>query len=275
MNVTIRPAQTIADCRRIEQLQLDIWGSGDLDVAPDHLILTIAKEGGVVLLALDEQETPIGFGYAFIGLTKDNRFKLASHQVGVLPAYQDHGVGYHIKLAQREAALAHKFDLITWTFDPLQGRNARFNLRKLGAVCNTYLRELYGDMRNELNQGLPTDRFRVDWWISTGHVADRIKGPVADPASPGGPVLNPAKILSNGLPVPPATFDLPSTGFCRVEIPVDIQRLKSEAPELAWQWHLQTRDIFETVFAQGYTAVDLLRHQGRNYYLLQKDWQPV
>jgi predicted GNAT superfamily acetyltransferase len=275
MNVTIRPAQTLADCRRIEQLQLEIWGSGDLEVAPDHLIFTIAKEGGVVLLALDEQETPIGFGYAFIGLTPDHRFKLASHQVGVLPAYQDQGVGYHIKLAQREAALARQLDLITWTFDPLQGRNARFNLRKLGAVCNTYLRELYGEMRNDLNQGLPSDRFKVDWWISAGHVVDRIKGQAAEPALSTGPVLNPTKILSNDLPAPPDTFDLPTTAFCRVEIPADIQRLKSEAPELAFQWHRQTREIFETAFAQGYTAVDLLRHQGRNYYLLQKDWQPV
>ena len=125
MAISIQPVTTVEECRVIEQLQMDVWNHGELEVAPDHLVLTIAKEGGVVLLARDETGRAIGFAYGFIGLTKNNRFKFASHQVGVLPAYQNRAVGYQLKLAQREAALARNLDLITWTFDPLQGRNAR------------------------------------------------------------------------------------------------------------------------------------------------------
>lgn len=269
MTIFIRPPATVAEYEAIETLQAEIWGS--LGIAPAHLLLTMGKEGGVVLLAFDD-ETPIGFAYGFLGVTETDQLKLASHQAGVVPAYQDRGIGYQLKLAQRDACLARKLNHITWTFDPLQGRNARFNLRKLGAVCNTYIRNLYGDMTDNLNWGLPTDRFRVDWWIATEYVRRRL---AAQPAEPDlfpveYPVLNPATLLDNGLLQPSDQVDLPEMSYCLVEIPADLARLKEERPDLALAWRLQTREIFETAFGLGYTAVDLLRQAGRNYYLLRK-----
>jgi len=258
----------------IEQLQIDIWGTG-IGATPGIFLYVIAKEGGVVLLALDDDK-PVGFCYSFLGLAKNNQIKLASHQTGVLPAYQDRNLGYKIKLVQREATLALNINHITWTFDPLQGRNARLNLRKLGAVCNTYRRDFYGDMADELNQGLPSDRFVVDWWIKTEHVTQRLAGKTSEPAlpSPDYPILNQAAMLDHpGLPIPADDFDLPTSNLCLVEIPFDISVLKEKAPNLALQWRLQTRKIFETAFDMGYTAIDLLRYEGHNYYLLQKDWQ--
>jgi predicted GNAT superfamily acetyltransferase len=256
----------------IERLQAEIWGP--IGVAPRELLLVMAKEGGVVLLAFDEDK-PIGFAYGFLGLTKNNGLKLASHQAGVLPAYQDQGIGYQLKLAQREAALGKNLDQITWTFDPLQGRNARFNLRKLGAVCNTYFQNLYGEMTDSLNRGLPSDRFRVDWWLTSEHVTRRLRNEFTEPVlSPlEYPTLNPATELKNGLMAPAATLTMPTSSFCLVEIPSDLALLKQQAPELALQWRLQTREIFETAFGLGYTAIDLLRREERNYYLLQKDWK--
>lgn len=82
----------------------------------------------------------------------------------VLPAYQGLGIGERLKWAQRDAVLAQGIDLITWTYDPLESANAYLNLRKLGAVCNTYLRNVYGNLTDTLNNGLATDRFQVDWW---------------------------------------------------------------------------------------------------------------
>jgi predicted GNAT superfamily acetyltransferase len=272
--ISIRPPATIADYQAIERLQVEIWGS-DLGVSPLHLVLTIAKEGGVVLMAFDG-ELPVGFVFGFLGLTQDNRLKLASHQAGVLPAYQDRGLGYRLKLAQRAAALAKNLDLITWTYDPLQCRNGRLNLRKLGAVCNTYIPNLYGEMSDALNQGLPSDRFRVDWWIATEYVAQRLRSQYSGPEPTGTdyPILNPATMLDKGLMAPADTIDPPQGHYCLVEVPVDLTALKQEAPHLALQWRLQTRDIFETAFSQGYTVTDLIRRAGRNYYLLEKNWQP-
>ncbi len=275
MAVLISLVTSIEECRIIEELQRQVWGSHDIEVAPDHLILTMAKEGGIVLLAQDGTGQPVGFAYGFLGQTEQNALKLASHQVGVLPAYQNRGIGYQIKLAQRDAALARGLDLISWTFDPLESRNARFNLQKLGAVGNTYLRDLYGSMRDQLNQGLPTDRFRVDWWLKSEHVISRLTGRPGEPwlAALDYPLLNPAERLENGFTAPLDSFDPPTTDFCLVEIPADIQEIKVQAPDLAMKWRIQTRQIFELAFETGYTAVEMLRREDRNYYLLQRDWR--
>jgi predicted GNAT superfamily acetyltransferase len=262
----------MAEFETIELLQAEIWGTA-IGITPGIFLFIIAKEGGVVLLAL-EGDKPVGFNYGIIGLTAEGRVKLASHQTGVLPAYQDRGLGFDLKLAQREAALGRKLNHITWTFDPLQGRNARLNLRKLGAVCADYIPDLYGDMPDTLNKGLPSDRFNVDWWIASEHVARRLverSEPDLDPAAI--PVLNKVEIVRDGLPYPPESFDQPAGQRCLVEVPADISSLKRQAPDMALAWRLHTRQIFQAVFGQGYTAVDLLHRAGYSYYLLEKDWK--
>ena len=88
----------------------------------------------------------------------------------MLPEWQSRGVGYALKVAQREAVLQQGLRLITWTYDPLESKNARLNIAKLGAVCNTYIRNYYGELRDDINLGLATDRFQVDWWIASSHV---------------------------------------------------------------------------------------------------------
>ncbi len=274
MTISIRTVDTIEDCQLIEQLEMTIWGKDSVEIS-SHLLRVIALEGGVVLLALDKGQA-VGFSFAFPALTAANRVKLVSHQTGVLPRYQSSGLGYQLKLYQRQVALSRNFDLITWTFDPLQGRNARLNLGKLGAVCNTYKRHFYGDMTDALNRGLPSDRFRVDWWLASEHVARRLAGEAAEPAGPGAdyPLLNPGAELQNGFLVPPDTFDLPNTPFCLLQVLPDLPSLKAHFPELALRWRLHTRAVFEACFSRGYTAVNFLRRDDRNYYVLQKDWQP-
>ena len=208
------------------------------------------------------------------------------------PAYQNQNVGYRLKLAQREHMLAQGIDLITWTFDPLESRNARLNFHKLGATCNTYLRELYGRMRDELNVGLASDRFQVDWHIASDHVAGRLRGDRADPSTglrtgpsttdassalstgpslsallaEGVPLLN--RPLPGDLPRPPETV-LPIEGNrLLVQIPARFQAIKSADLGLARAWREHTRALFEAAFAAGYTVVDLLFEEGRSCYLL-------
>jgi len=263
----------MAEFEAIELLQARIWGTA-IGITPGIFLFIIAKEGGVVLLAF-EDDKPVGFNYGIIGLTAENQVKLASHQTGVLPGYQDRGLGFDLKLAQREAALARNLNHITWTFDPLQGRNARLNLRKLGAVCDSYIPDLYGDMPDALNKGLPSDRFNVDWWIASAHVAQRLGErsvePDLDPAAVK--VLNKARRVKRGFAPPADAFDWPVGQCCLVEVPADISGLKRQAPDIALAWRLHTRQIFHAVFSQGYTAVDLLHRDGYSYYLLEKDWK--
>lgn len=273
MTISIKTPSTVDEFRMIEQLQAAIWGSR-AEAVPAHLLLTIAKEGGIVQLMVDGV-TPIGFSFGFLSQTESGQLKLASHQAGVLPDYQGQSLGYRLKLAQREAALQQGLTLITWTYDPLLGQNARLNLHKLGAICRTYQPNLYGDMTDSLNRGLPSDRFRVDWWLESDHVAARLRGEFLSPTDLLAiyPVVNPARFVDD-VPRPTETVHLPTDArFCLVEVPADLTRLKTDAPDLAVSWRLHTRHIFETLFERGYTAIDLVRQRGQNYYLLQKNWQ--
>jgi len=164
--------------------------------------------------------------------------------------------------------LAQGIDLITWTFDPLESRNARLNIHKLGATCQTYLQDLYGNLGDALNAGLPSDRFRVDWRIGSDHVADRLRGDWAGHAAEGIPIINPA--LPGDLPRP-AQKTLPIAGDqLLIQIPARFQAIKLADSDLGLAWREHTRALFEAAFAAGYTVVDLLFEDGQSYYLLQQ-----
>jgi predicted GNAT superfamily acetyltransferase len=137
--------------------------------------------------------------------------------LGVHPEYRDHGVGFALKRAQWQMVRHQGLDRITWTFDPLLSRNANLNISKLGAVCNTYLRNVYGELRDELNSGLPTDRFQVDWWVNSQRVNHRLSRQarpplaLADFLDAGVRIINPSNIGADGLPYPNPAPSLPGS----------------------------------------------------------------
>jgi predicted GNAT superfamily acetyltransferase len=168
--------------------------------------------------------------------------------------------------------LAQGIDLITWTFDPLESRNARFNFHKLGVTCGVYLRNLYGAMRDKLNSGLPSDRFQVDWRIASPRVESRLRGETgASSASAlmaeGVPLVSPPIA---GEPLRPSATAAPEEERMLIQIPSDFQSLKAADRNLALEWRLHTRALFEEAFAKGYEAIDLLVEGGRSYYLLEQ-----
>src|SRR3970282_1162763 len=100
--------------------------------------------------------------------------KHCSHMLAVLPEYRDQKIGYRLKLAQREAVHEQAVRLITWTYDPLESRNANLNINRLGGIVRTYKRNHYGEMQDGLNAGLPSDRLLVEWWITSNRVKQRL-----------------------------------------------------------------------------------------------------
>jgi predicted GNAT superfamily acetyltransferase len=283
MAIEIRPIQTQDEYRAVEQLQRQVWGLDEVEIVPDHLLLTAQKNGGLVLGAFDARpeggsERLVGFVFGFAGLSPDGRLKHCSHMTGVAPAYQNQRLGYRLKLAQRENVLAQGIDLVTWTFDPLESRNASLNFHKLGATCRTYLQDFYGNMRDALNAGLPSDRFQVDWYIASNHVADRLRGDqVCSSLSTlrvtGVPLLNPP--LPGDPPRPPQT-SLPIQGDrLLIQIPAYFQAIKASDIGLARAWRVHTLTLFEAAFARGYVVTDLLFEEGQSCYLLEKDWTPL
>jgi len=280
MAIEIRPIKTQEEYHAVEQLQREIWGAQDIEIIGFETLMTAHRNGGVTLGAFDlveDEELMVGFVFGFVGLTADGRVKHCSHIAGVLSGYRDRNVGYALKLKQRELVLAQGIDLITWTFDPLESRNARFNFHKLGATCNTYLRNLYGAMRDTLNAGLPSDRFQVDWRIASPRVETRLRGEsvavsASSPASllmaGGVPLINPPVAGEPPRPLEKTTVEAERM---LIQIPSDFQSLKAADKNLALEWRLRTRELFEWAFANGYTATDLLVEGSRSYYLLEQN----
>ena len=271
MPIFIRPIAKRDEYHAVEDLQREIWGCEEIEILPHDLLMIVHKNGGVLFGAFTEEagqerligrERLVGFVFGFLGFQPDGRLKHCSHVAGVTADYRDQNVGYLLKLAQRERVLAQGIDLITWTFDPLESRNARFNFHKLGAVCRTYERNLYGEMRDALNAGLPSDRFQVDWHIASERVDKCLRHVI--------PEMKPSELIAAEIPVidPLKVERTISDDHLLVEIPARFQEIKAADRELARQWRMGTRAVFEEAFKSGYTVVDLLFENGRSFYLL-------
>jgi len=279
----IRPIEAAAHLAECEDIQRLVWGPGDAEVVPLNMLAAIARNGGIALGAFAGRQM-IGFAFGFLAAGKRLaadapaalRLKHHSHMLAVLPPWRDSGVGYALKVAQAEAARAQGLRLMTWTYDPLQSRNALFNIAKLGAVCGTYYRDYYGEMRDAMNAGLPTDRFQVDWHIASRRVASRLAGRRERLGRDhyiraGAVLLNPA-VFEDGVPRPPERAIGLFTDLALVEIPADLQAVKDADMALALAWRMQTREMFEWAFARGYRVTDYFVEPSprRGFYVLSR-----
>ena len=274
MAVHIRDLHGLDDYRAVVALEQEIWGytdPGDIITVPVFIITV--KRGGILVGAFDEEERMVGFAFSLVGM-KHGRPTQWSHMMGVVPEHRGSGLGRALKLAQRERAIAAGFDLMEWTFDPLQVLNAHLNFYKLGVTCDEYARNVYGESTSALHKGTPTDRFVVEWHLREPHVDRRVsrsdaaigvraveaaEAPAANRTVSAGPWLRATRV--------DLTIDGPRLW---VEIPPSFTEMQQDAPDLALEWRHQTRDIFETYFARGYRAVDFELGQ-RRYLLALKD----
>lgn len=259
----------------IEDLQRIVWPGSETVVVPAHVFITAVHNGGLVIGAFDKNRI-IGFVFGFPGLesTPDGpRPKHCSHMMGIHPDYRDSGVGFALKRAQWQMVRHQGLDHVTWTYDPLLSRNARLNIAKLGAVCNTYRRSEYGDMRDGLNAGLPSDRFQVDWWINTRRVDRRLGKRARKPLKLENfskadlqPLYSVHQAESG--PRPSEHFPPLEGRLALAEIPADFAALKDADFSLARDWRFFSREVFETAFAAGYIVTDFVFDQGRSFYVL-------
>jgi len=277
MSVKIEAIQRLEDYRSVEDLQREVWRLEDVETVPDHVLITAQKNGGLVLGAFDQKpgrgRRLVGFVFGFLGRTADGTTKHCSHMLGVARSHQGQGIGYRLKLAQREHVLGQGLSLITWTFDPLESPNANLNFHKLGATCRTYIRDVYGEMRDELNAGLPTDRFQVDWHIDSEHVLHRIGGRHATSLAQlrAGEAVLVNETLRDARPMPPEEMPELDGRTLLVEVPADFQRIRSKDLALARRWRASTRRLFEAAFAVGYVVFDSIFEDGRSTYVLAHD----
>jgi predicted GNAT superfamily acetyltransferase len=162
--IEIRELSTEPELREAVALQKTIWGFEDADLLPFRMFVVATRIGGQLLGALDGDRL-VAFCVSIPALEKGGRVYLHSHMLGVLPEYRNAGVGRQLKIRQRDDALVRGIDLIEWTFDPLDVKNAHFNIERLGAIVRRYFRNQYGVSSSALHGGLPTDRLVAEWWI--------------------------------------------------------------------------------------------------------------
>jgi predicted GNAT superfamily acetyltransferase len=235
--ITVRSLHAVEEMRIGVELQQQVWSYSAIDTVPEQMFV-VAKESGGQVLGAFQQDRAIGFALAFAGIHQQ-RHHLHSHMVGVVAEFQNQGVGRLLKLAQRDDAIARGIDLIEWTFDPLQLKNAHFNLERLGAIVRRYIPNCYGRTSSPLHAGLPTDRLVAEWWLRSDRVQSAIDG------------KNHAPEFST-----------------RVTIPVAIRQICSNDPPQAEKIQSRVREQFGMYIAAGQAAVgfEFDEHQG-NYLL--------
>lgn len=279
---TIKIIESINEMHQVVEIQRLVWHENDTDIIPAHLINSAVHNGGLLIGAYVDQEL-VGFVFGFPGLylTPDGpRLKHYSSILGVRPEHSDQGIGFALKRAQWQMVRHQGIDRITWTFDPLLSRNAWLNITRLGAVCNTYFRDFYGNMDDNLNRGLPSDRFDVDWWVNSHRVNRRLSRrrrnnlDLIHFLAGGAPILNPAEMDKTGLPHPVERSKInlgKEVPILMVEIPADFLALKANDLNLALEWRLHSRSIFEDLFKKGYLVTDFVHkhdYLSRSYYVL-------
>jgi predicted GNAT superfamily acetyltransferase len=162
-NLSLRSCHSVGEFRQALQLQKDIWNWSDIELVPVRLFVVAEKIGGHVLGAFAGKDM-VGFAYGIPGV-RGNHSYMHSHMLGVREEHRNTGLGRALKLFQRDIVLEQGYDLIEWTFDPLEIKNAYLNIEKLGAIARRYTVNQYGITSSPLQGGLPTDRLIAEWWI--------------------------------------------------------------------------------------------------------------
>jgi predicted GNAT superfamily acetyltransferase len=237
--ISIRAAASHDELKWCVDLQRRIWNFADEDLVPAAIFVVAQHTGGHTYCAFDGDKA-VGFALAF-SAEHDGRRLWHSHMVGVLPEYQNRGVGRMLKMYQREEALRAGVSTIEWTFDPLELRNAYFNIARLGAIVRHYIPDCYGGTTSPLHGGLPTDRFVAEWHVAS----ERVKGILA-----GG-----ATGVANSLEIP---------------VSVRIREWKDSGDARAREIQSELRSKFKDLFSRGYAVTGFRRDGEQCVYLLER-----
>jgi predicted GNAT superfamily acetyltransferase len=167
-SVVVRSCRGLDELRACVALQKEVWNFSDADLVPLRMFVVAEKVGGQVVGAFSGSEL-VGFALAVPGIHEATPY-LHSHMLAVREEFQNLGLGRRLKLFQREEALGRGLDLMEWTFDPLEIKNAYFNIERLGAIARRYAVNQYGITSSPLQGGLPTDRLVAEWWLKSPRV---------------------------------------------------------------------------------------------------------
>ena len=224
-DIVVRPLHSLPEFHRCVQIAREVWADSELDVEP-HVTYVIADHTGGQVLGAFDGDLMVGFTKAFIGLHGVSPY-LHSHMTGVLPSHRDRRVGRHLTLFQRENALRRNIRLVEWTFDPLETKNAHFNINRLGAISRKYIPDFYGITTSPLHRNMPTDRLLVEWHLETKRVVAAINELTPEPR------------------------DCPA----HIHLPAELEDWKSSDPDKVIEVQSRIREGFTSWFSKGYAVL--------------------
>jgi len=262
--IVIREITELAEMRELESVQKEVWGVEDIDVLP-ALALRPQVEVGAILIGAFKGHEIAGFVYGYPGFV-DGETIIHSDMLAVKPKFRRFGLGYLMKLAQRDKALEQNIDCITWTFDPLQLRNANLNFGRLGVTSNSYLVDYYGQTSSFLHS-FGTDRLWVKWLLKSDRVRDRIQQAVrTSPATKE--FADIPTLVWVGKDEEPIMNEVNyAVGKLLIEIPGDINKLVARMDGSAMRWREVTRQAFLSAMNAGYSVED--------FFVVEKDSRTV
>ena len=266
MTYRIEIAGDIAACAQTVPIQQEIW-SGDVVVPPQLLLATVHNGGFVGVGHVDDDQRAAGFVFGFLGIY-DYHFRHHSHMLAVRPEHRGTGLAVALKEAQRDHCLDQGIEVMGWTMDPLEARNAHFNFAKLGAFAREYHRDFYGAMPDKLNAGMPSDRLYVEWPIGNDRTYRRLRGDGAAPSLEQAEREDVRYLLRAEGAGPGDVAEAGGATHLLLEIPANLQELRAQDNALALEWRSAVRAAFEVAFGAGYAAVEFLRMADRGAYLL-------
>jgi len=279
--LTLRPLEGLQEFRECVELQELTWGVGFSQRVPLALLRVTQRLGGVTAGAFDAEGTQVAFVYGVTGLEGDGLLHW-SDMLAVLPEWRGSGLGFLLKLYQKDFLLELGVRRMRWTFDPLESRNAHLNIHRLGVICREYAVDMYGESNSPLHQGVGTDRFVPLWEMDSDRVSRRTSGeaPGSPPDLPDAFSLDRSGDLVAPAAAHPALADVgwtpdlsagegvPDLSGVFVPIPADFQALKSGDLELAVRWRRATRAVLAPALAAGWEVREFFRGEDISRYLL-------
>ena len=256
------------------RVQVSAWRMSDeREAVPAHMLKAVADNGGVVLGAFDDSGRLVGFCFGFPGKGEYGEY-LYSHMTGVVEEAKYRGVGYELKKAQREWAIAHGYKLIVWTYDPLQGLNSYFNMVKLGVIVRRYYENYYGEIRDGINRGMPSDRVKAEWWILSPRVESILRRSFSHHVGGLLDVDSYYLLRVDNDYKPYIVSTSPSSHIAFIEIPLtveDIRRRHGVRGLIEWR-NAMRETMARLLNDYGYVAVYFYRDRarGKGVYLLVK-----
>ncbi|KAB7706707.1 GNAT family N-acetyltransferase [Bacillus aerolatus] len=266
-SIIYKQIDDLKDIQEMVSFQEEIWSREA--VIPLAQLIAASHHGGFISGAFHDGKL-IGMSYSFPGYKHQEHY-LYSHMAAVHQDYRNLGIGLQLKLKQREWAIQYGYKKIVWTFDPLEARNAYFNLNKLGAYVKTYIPSYYGEMKDKLNKGLPSDRFLAEWDICSTRVKSALAGSLQNEFTVKNyePLLNYRE--NNQLPFSCEEKIINNEDGYLLPVPANIHHLKKVDIETAKAWRYELRKVLTEVLSKGYRVTGMLKNNTEpvHYYVIE------